>query len=331
MRFRLSILIQLSVIFGCGQPDRPASNTEKTRPIPPRIVVTSQPLLQMTQAMIGDTAEVIIVVPTDTSSPDWSPTADDARIMQQAGLILISGAGYEPWKDRVSLPGSRVHDTAAGYYDELIRIPDAVTHQHGPDGPHSHPGTVWATWLDPELCAAQLHQVSINCERLLPDRKQSIESAEAKFSAELNTLNSTIASIIAAANGEALVVFSDAPHYQYLVQRLGWTLRYVHWDAADTISAKNRTELLDAFKAHTSNRDPIFLMDSRRSPETEALVRESGGIVVRIDLCESASPNSVSLPDRLKLNLLRLRDGIAKQFDSLGREVKHPTPPLKQR
>ena len=89
--------------------------------------------------------------------------------------------------------------------------------------------------------------------------------------------------------------------------------------------------VLELFPFLDTKLNSIFLMDSRRSPETEALVRESGGIVVRIDLCESASPNSVSLPDRLKLNLLRLRDGIAEQFDSPGQEIKHSTPPLKLR
>ena len=81
--------------------------------------------MQMTQAIVGDAGDVVLVVPNETSSPNWSPTVDDAKTMQQARLILVSGAGYEPWKDRVSLPGSRTRDTAAGYYDQLIRIPDA--------------------------------------------------------------------------------------------------------------------------------------------------------------------------------------------------------------
>jgi ABC-type Zn uptake system ZnuABC Zn-binding protein ZnuA len=277
--------------------------------------VTSQPLLQMTQALVGDAADVALVVPGETSSSNWSPTADDAKIMQQARLILISGAGYEPWKDRISLPGSRTRDTAAGYYDQLIRIPDAVKHQHGPDGPHSHPGTVWATWLDPELCIAQLHQVSVNCRRLLPEQQKSIEAAEAKLSAELNSLNAMIDSIKAAAHDKALVVFSDAPHYHYFTRRLGWTLSYLHWDLADTLTDANRSELLNVFDANTSdplarNNRRIFLLDSRHSADAEDFVRKSGGTVIRIDLCETNSPESPSLPNRLKQNLQRIRDTI---------------------
>lgn len=315
LRFQLLIPIILSVVIGCTHSDQPPSQSENSHKGLPRIVVTSRPLMQMTQAIVGDAGDVVLVVPAETSSPDWSPTADDAKTMQQARLILISGAGYEPWKDRVSLPGSRMRDTAAGYYDQLLRIPDAVKHQHGHDGPHSHPGTVWATWLDPELCNAQLHLVSVNCGRLLTERKLSIEAAEARLSAELNSLSVMIDSIKAAASDEALVVFSDAPHYQYLTRRLGWTLNYLHWDLADTLSDANRTELLDAFNANTRdalNRDKrrIFLLDSRHPADTEDFVRKSGGTVVRIDLCETASPENTSLPNRLQQNLQRIRDAI---------------------
>ncbi|MEJ7590327.1 MAG: metal ABC transporter substrate-binding protein [Planctomycetaceae bacterium] len=310
LRFQLAIVYALSAVIGCAQSDQPPSQTHKSENHLPRIVVTSQPLLQMTHAIVGEAADVVLVVPDDISSRDWSPAADDAGIMQQARLILISGAGYEPWKDRVSLPGSRLRDTAAGYYDQLIRIPDAVTHQHGPDGPHSHPGTVWSTWLDPELCAAQLHQVSIHCSRLIPEQKTSIEAAEARLSAELNSLNAMIDSIKAATGDPGLVVYSDTPHYQYLTRRLDWTLRYLHWNS-DTLSDANRKELFDAFgtELKTSQHSRrIFLLDSRHSADTEDFVRKSGGTVVRIDLCETTTPESASFLDRLKQNLQRIRE-----------------------
>jgi len=304
------------LISGCSETKAPQtlSSREEGRT---QIVVTSQPLLEMTQTLVGDHASTLQVVPDGTSSPDWSPTAADARTMQQASLVLLSGAGYEPWKDRVSLPRSRVRDTAAGYYDQLIRIPDAVTHQHGPAGSHSHPGTVWATWLDPNLCAAQLHQISLNCIRLMPDQKQAIKTAEAKLAAELNALNAMILSIRAAAKDDALVVFSDAPHYQYLTQRLGWELRYLHWTVSGPLTDADRTELQGLLKSESDTVAAVtnrrwFLLDSRQSVETETYVRDSGFTVIRIDLCETASSESMPFPGRLKRNLQRILDALSK-------------------
>lgn len=318
-------MVLSSLLSGCAEtkpPNVPAAKSAGRS----QIVVTSEPLLQMTQALVGENVATGLVVPAGTSSPDWSPTAADARTMQDASVILLSGAGYEPWKDRVSLPRSRVRDTAAGYYDQLIRIPDAVTHQHGPTGSHSHPGTVWATWLDPDLCAAQLHQVSLNCVRLLPNQKQTIETAEAKLSAELNSLNSIIAAIKTAAEDEALVIYSDAPRYQYLTQRLGWELRYLHWQTSAPLTDANRTELLDLFQsesdaAATENEYRLFLLDSRHSIETESFVRESGCTVIRIDLCEKPSSESLSLPNRLKQNLQQILNALTGTNDHAGAQA----------
>ena len=311
MRCRLELLILLIVSAGCNddaQPElQPVAENKRFK-----IIVTSEPLLQMTQSIVKDAADVRQIIPDTTTSRDWKPSSSETASMQQADLILVGGAGYEPWKDRVSLPGSRVRDTAAGYYNQLIRIPDAVTHQHGPDGQHSHPGTVWATWLDPELCMAQLHQVSIHCCRLMPDRRQAFETAEAKLSAELNHLNSELALIqahILEKSGKTeLTVFSDAPHYQYLAQRLGWKLQYLHWLETDTLSDEDRTSLLDAFQQKVENRPAFFLMNSRRSVADADFVRESGGTVIRIDLCELPDSKGTSFPARLEQNLRRIRD-----------------------
>lgn len=307
-----SAIVVSSLMSGCAETEQPKADASKFKDRS-QIVVTSEPLFQMTQTLVGDGVKTVLVVPAGISSPDWSPTAEDGRIMQQAAQILLSGAGYEPWKDRVSLPGSRVRDTAAGYYDQLIRIPDAVTHQHGPAGSHSHPGTVWATWLDPELCAGQLHQVSRNCVRLMPERKQSIETAEAKLAAELNSLNSMVAVIKAAVENESLTVYADAPRYQYLIQRLGWELQYLHWRASDPLTDANRAELLELLKpesetAGTEHKQRLFLLDSRQSIETETFVRESGWTVIRIDLCETPTDEKSTLAGRLKENLQRILD-----------------------
>ena len=320
-----SAMVLSCLVSGCAETKPPnvpaAKGAERSK-----IVVTSDPLLQMTQALVGDNVATVLVVPAGTSSPDWSPTAKDARTMQEAALILLSGAGYEPWKDRVSLPRSRVRDTAAGYYDQLIRMPDAVTHQHGTTGSHSHPGTVWATWLDPDLCVAQLHQVSLNCIRLLPDQKQKIETAEAMLAAKLNSLNSIIAAIRTAANNEALMIYSDAPRYQYLTQRLGWDLRYLHWNVSDPLTDANRTEMLDLFKsesdpAATELKHRLFLLDARQSVETETFVRESGGTVIRIDLCETPGSESLKLPNRLQQNLQQILNALTATDDHAGTQA----------
>ena len=109
----ISVIFLSFLINGCAETELPKAGASKAGDRS-QIVVTSEPLLQMTQTLVGDSVASVLVISRGISSPDWSPTANDARAMQQAALVLLSGAGYEPWKDRVSLPRSRVRDTEIG-------------------------------------------------------------------------------------------------------------------------------------------------------------------------------------------------------------------------
>ena len=134
------ILTACLLISGCGDvkdsssTDRSSNSTADKKPV---VMVTSQPLFEVADLLAGDHLEVHKITPDNIASRNWKPQKDDVKRLQNANMILISGAGYEPWKDRVSLPGSRLKDTATGYYSEFIRIPDAITHQHGPEGKHA--------------------------------------------------------------------------------------------------------------------------------------------------------------------------------------------------
>ena len=115
------------VVAGCESPTSPKAVLPKSAAAD-QILVSSQPLLEMAQAVAAETFPVAKIVSDSVSSRYWKPTREEARTLQKARLILINGAGYEPWTARLSLPDSRLIDTAAGYYDQLVRIPDAVTY-----------------------------------------------------------------------------------------------------------------------------------------------------------------------------------------------------------
>ena len=102
MRRWTSRLFLVAMLFGCNRSPAPAPKPAASA-TPPKVIVTNQPLFEMAEAIGCNMLDVDKIVPDGTSSLDWQPGKDDVRAMQQARLILINGAGYEPWKDRVSL------------------------------------------------------------------------------------------------------------------------------------------------------------------------------------------------------------------------------------
>ena len=308
LRSRNTIPAALSVLVlslaGCGsESPRPSES------VPQRVTVavTSYPLLAMAQRMAGPAAEVELVIQGQSTSPEWKPTPDAIRTMQDATRILINGGDYEPWLQRVTVPRSRLIDTAKGYYGQFIRIPDATIHQHGPEGSHSHPGVVWATWLDPQLGLSQMEQTRDVLLTLLPDHAADIRQAADGMADEFRQLDRRVEEIAEATSESSVTVLGDAPLYQYLVQRLGWELHYVHLPSHGPLSDDKRASLTSAIEEHQPS---VVWVQSALSDELTALKGDSEVPFVLIDLCETPQEEG-SLTERLMQNLDRIQSAVS--------------------
>lgn len=292
-------------VIGCQKEPAPVA----AAPERVTVAVTSVPLLEMAQRMAGSAADIVLVVPPAASSPTWTPGQDAIRTMQEATRILISGGDHEPWLQQVTLPRSRLVDTASGYYSEFIRVPDAVVHQHGPEGRHSHAGVVWATWLDPELAISQAERTRDVLLDILPDAAAEIRHGCDELTAELTDVNRLLEQLAADTQKTDITVLGDAPVYQYLVRRLGWNLHYVHLPESESLTESAQAKLLQAI----DEQDPhIILARLPLADQVNRIVQDRGIPVAAVDLCDRADGDGRTLAERLKQNVQALQAAAAR-------------------
>jgi len=277
-----------------------------TTPQQPVVAVTSYPLMEFAQQIAGVTADVKFFIEGPQHSPEWKPTSSVIQTMQQADHILINGGDYEPWLQRVTLPRSRLTDTARGYYDQFVRIPDAVIHQHGPDGGHSHPGVVWATWLDPELAMSQAEQTRDVLLTLLPGATAEIRRSADALMSELRQLNDRVGELADKSPDTPLRVVGDAPVYQYLARRLNWDLKYVHWPRSEPLTEADQLAMEQLIKEFKPS---LVLIRSTQQSDYSDVVANDGPQTVLIDMCEEPAKNQ-TLMQRLQQNLDRIETAI---------------------
>jgi len=308
------ILTACLLIFGCGDvkdsssTDRSSNSTADKNPV---VMVTSQPLFEVADLLAGDHIEVHKITPDNIASRNWKPQKNDVKRLQNADMILISGAGYEPWKDRISLPGSRLKDTAAGYYSEFIRIPDAITHQHGPEGKHAHPGTVWATWLDPELAESQCIRVADLFVELQPAASNEITAALTMIKTQLAKTQELAAEISEKTSAQKITMIGDSPNYHYLTSKLGLEFQYVHWDESQELTSIAKDELTALADKLPKNQPRFFLLNSLQPESTATFATGVGFTVIRIDLCEyPLQDSSNSVFARIHGNFMRLKNAL---------------------
>lgn len=206
----------------------------------PRVVAVNYPLQYFAEQLVGDAAEVVFPVPADADPSFWRPSVADITMIQSADLILLNGAGFAAWIDRVSLPRSKLVNTTAAVEDQFI-VTESITHSHGDGGEHSHEGLASYTWLDLNLAKAQVDAIAAAIVRKGLVAEDTVQERLRAVHEELDALDT--------ATGDQLAGLADVPmitthpRYQYFARRYDLTVLSVAWEAGAMPSDAELAEL----------------------------------------------------------------------------------------
>ena len=195
-----------------------------------RLVVytVNYPLQYFAQRIAGDHAEVVLPVPPDVDPAFWQPDAETIGHFQRADVILLNGAGYAKWVNRVSLPRHKLVNTSVAFRDRYIEGEGGITHSHGREGAHSHAGTAFTTWLDFRQAVEQAKTVRDTLSRLIPDQADTFTTNFHALERDLLGLDGRLKAIVA--RDPAQPLFASHPVYQYLARRYSLNLKSVMWE-----------------------------------------------------------------------------------------------------
>jgi zinc transport system substrate-binding protein len=236
----------------------------------PRVVAVNYPLQYFAERLVGDEAEVIFPVPADVDPSFWRPSIADISTIQSADLILLNGAGFATWVDRVSLPRAKVVNTTTAIEDQFIRT-ESITHSHGDGDEHSHEGLASYTWLDPMLAIAQAETVAaaITARGIAPDDA---------VATRLDALRADLEELDRQATGafdgmQSIAMIATHPRYQYLARRYDLSLSSLEWEAGAMPTDAERADLV-ALAAQTGAQ--VLIWEATPPADAFAIAAELG-------------------------------------------------------
>ncbi len=285
---------------GCGDSSEgvPLSAPAARRPT---VATVNYPLAYLAARIGGDQVDAFYPGPGDTDPAFWFPDDESIAAYQSAHLILLNGAGYAGWRDKVSLPTSRLVDTSRAFTDQLITVDAGVTHSHGPDGDHSHGVTAFTTWLDPTLAEAHARAIAEAFAARWPDHRGAFEQRLEQLVSDLQALDAQLAEITSVAGDHPLV--GSHPVYQYLARRYDLALRSVHWEpdvAPDSAAWDELSRLLEQHPARWMLWEAEPLTDTRE----KLRVRDIGCVVFQPG---ATAPETGDYLDLMRTNVEALR------------------------
>jgi zinc transport system substrate-binding protein len=215
------------------------------------VYVVNYPLQYFAERIGGEHVNVSFPAPADVDPAYWMPDAKTISEYQQADLILLNGAGYARWVNKVTLPRFRLINTSAGFKDQYIETAEILTHSHGSEGEHAHESLAFTTWIDFSLAANQAKAILAALSRKRLGLKDVFQKNYQRLEQDLLKLDQDLKTLISKDPSRPLVV--SHPVYGYFARRYGLNIKSVHWEPDAIPTNEHIMELKGILKEHPAN------------------------------------------------------------------------------
>ena len=284
-------LLSILLLAACG---REAAPTVASKPGgKPQVLVANYPLKYFAERIGGSAVEVVFPAPGDEDPAFWQP--DDAAItqFQNADVILMNGATYSKWAEKVTLPQSKLVDTSAVFKAQYIEIKADSTHSHGPGGEHSHSGTAFTTWIDLTQAIQQAEAVKTSLTKFTPDAAKNF----AALKSDLEDLDARLIAVGKRLTNAPLV--ASHPVYHYFARRYALNLQAVLWEPETVPDDKAMEELKAILARHPAK---WMIWEGEPAKESVAKLDAIGVKSVVFDPCGNV-PDAGDLLSVMKANV----------------------------
>jgi zinc transport system substrate-binding protein len=239
------------------------------------IYTVNYPLKYFAERIAGEHATVIFPAPPDVDPAYWMPDRKTISDYQKADFILLNGAHYAKWTEKVSLPRSKMVNTSRQFKDQYIKTKEAVTHSHGPGDKHAHSDDAFTTWIDFNQAIAQAEEISKALSLKRPALKSTFERNYVALEKDLMALDREIKEIVLNNQNQALI--ASHPVYDYLSRRYGLNMKSVHWEPDEIPDTDQWVNLRSILKNHPA----------------QWMIWESEPIKTLVEILESAGVHSI--------------------------------------
>lgn len=216
-----------------ASPEPNLTNPQPTSPSSPslKVVTTIAPMTQFTQAVAGDRAAVVQLIPSNVGIHDFQAKPRDVETIANADVLIQNGVGLETFlADLIRNAGNPdLTIVEAGEGIPTVSSPDQgeEPHAEGEQDPHNHNhgGANPHLWLDPLRAVSQVENIRQALVTADPQGKEIYEANAAAYIQALKDLDREIGARLSPYAGQTFVTFHDFA--VYFAQRYGLEVEFL--------------------------------------------------------------------------------------------------------
>ncbi|MEN6567377.1 MAG: metal ABC transporter substrate-binding protein [Veillonellales bacterium] len=180
----------------------------------PTIVTTFYPLYDFTKQVVGDKADVAILVPAGAEPHDWEPAPADMIKIKNAKMFVYNGAGMEGWIDK--LQGSVLKGKKVVKASDYVTVLSAQFTEEGEPAPA---GTLDPhIWQDPVNVQAIVQGIADAVSEIDPANADYYKGNANRYIGELQALDQDYQTL---SNAPRKQIVTSHAAFGYLAKRYG--------------------------------------------------------------------------------------------------------------
>ncbi|UAJ73572.1 zinc ABC transporter substrate-binding protein [Synechocystis sp. PCC 7339] len=268
------------------------------------LMTTILPITQFTNAVVGDRAEVIPLMPTNVDPHDFQASPADVKNLANSRVLVKNGLEMESFLEgliaNAENPNLTVIDSSGGIatisngsgegHSHDKTTDHNHDHDHGEAGHHDHGEFNPHIWLDPKRAIQQVKNIRDGMIAVDPEGTEIYTANAAKFIAELEALDGEITNKLAPFTGKTFVAFHDfAP---YFAQSYNLKAEFMVDVPADKPAPADIKRVMDTVEA--SNLKTILTEPSAGEDGFEVIAKDMGVQVSIFNPIEVGGPEAVS-------------------------------------
>lgn len=271
MKRLLALLGLLCILLcGCGGPTEAAD-----------IAATTLPVYQFTAMLCEGTGLTVTRLVNESVSclHDYSLQVSQVRAVEQARLIVISGAGLEDFMHDL-LQGRQVIDASQG----ISLLESCHDHAHEHEGHHhEHDAHIW---LSPVNAMAMVENIFTGLCAQFPENKEVFEENRNTLLLQLQDLQNYAEAQLRDLSSRELITFHDG--FSYLAQAFDLQiLAAVEEESGAETSAKELIRLIELVQQHDLG--SIFTEQNGSTASAAIISRETGARTFTLDMAISGN------------------------------------------
>jgi zinc/manganese transport system substrate-binding protein len=208
-------------------------------------------MTQFTQAIAGDRAEVVQLIPSNVGIHDFQAKPRDVETIAEADVLVQNGVGLETFLTdlirNAANPDLTIVEASEGI--PTVSSPDHGEESHAEDDGHnhSHGGVNPHLWLDPVRAITQVENIRQGLVAADPQGQEIYEANAAAYIQALKDLNQELGALLSPYAGQTFVTFHDFA--VYFAQRYGLRVEFLVAVPEVSPSPQDLQRIIDLIKA----------------------------------------------------------------------------------